>query len=141
MGHELSAWLPSSRLELGTLLCLQDLLVVLNCEYFVTQPSIHRATSSSPSTSFVVVLIPKYSNVSASGWIVLIVHRAPDSLEWPPHRAGLKLEAALDAFGVDVRGVVALDSGLSTGGFTDCLLQRGAARVYGVDVGFGQASG
>ena len=55
-------------------------------------------------------------------------------------RAGLKLEAALDAFGVDVRGLVALDSGLSTGGFADCLLQRGAARVYGVDVGFGQAS-
>ena len=57
-----------------------------------------------------------------------------------PCRAGLKLEAALDAFGVDLRGVVALDSGLSTGGFADCLLQRGAARVYGVDVGFGQAS-
>ena len=55
-------------------------------------------------------------------------------------RAGLKLEAALDAFAVDVRDVVALDSGLSTGGFTDCLLQRGAARVYGVDVGFGQVT-
>ncbi len=39
-----------------------------------------------------------------------------------------------------MRGVVALDSGLSTGGFTDCLLQRGAARVYGVDVGFGQVT-
>ena len=60
--------------------------------------------------------------------------------KWCPRRAGLKLEAALDAFAVDVRGVVALDSGLSTGGFTDCLLQRGAARVYGVDVGFGQVS-
>lgn len=39
---------------------------------------------------------------------------------------------------IDVAGMVALDSGLSTGGFTDCLLQRGAARVYGVDVGYGQ---
>ena len=54
-------------------------------------------------------------------------------------RAGYKLEAALDRFGVDVAGLVALDAGLSTGGFTDCLLQRGAARVYGVDVGYGQA--
>ncbi len=54
-------------------------------------------------------------------------------------RAGYKLEAALEAFGVDVSGAVALDAGLSTGGFTDCLLQRGAARVYGVDVGYGQA--
>ncbi len=54
-------------------------------------------------------------------------------------RAGYKLEAALDTFGVDVTGAVALDAGLSTGGFTDCLLQRGATRVYGIDVGYGQA--
>ena len=40
---------------------------------------------------------------------------------------------------MDVTGLVALDAGLSTGGFTDCLLQRGAARVYGIDVGYGQA--
>ena len=51
------------------------------------------------------------------------------------HRAGLKLDAALSHFGVEVAGRTALDAGLSTGGFADCLLQRGAARVYGVDVG------
>mmetsp|Transcript_635 Transcript_635/g.1857 ORF Transcript_635/g.1857 Transcript_635/m.1857 type:complete len:318 (-) Transcript_635:1840-2793(-) len=50
-------------------------------------------------------------------------------------RAGDKLDAALEHFGVDVRGLVALDAGLSTGGFTDCLLHRGAAHVIGVDVG------
>ncbi len=53
-------------------------------------------------------------------------------------RGGLKLEAALDHFGIDVQGRVAIDVGASTGGFTDCLLQRGAARVYAVDVGYGQ---
>ncbi|MCB9493242.1 MAG: TlyA family RNA methyltransferase [Epsilonproteobacteria bacterium] len=53
-------------------------------------------------------------------------------------RAGHKLEAALKAFEVDVNGLVVLDAGISTGGFTDCLLQHGAARVYGVDVGYGQ---
>ncbi len=53
-------------------------------------------------------------------------------------RGGLKLEGALDAFGIDVTGLVALDAGASTGGFTDCLLRRGAARVYAVDVGYGQ---
>ncbi len=53
-------------------------------------------------------------------------------------RAGLKLAAALDRFGVSVEGLVALDVGASTGGFTDCLLQRGARRVYAVDVGYGQ---
>jgi len=53
-------------------------------------------------------------------------------------RGGEKLEHALDAFALDVRGLVALDAGASTGGFTDCLLQRGAARVYAVDVGYGQ---
>jgi 23S rRNA (cytidine1920-2'-O)/16S rRNA (cytidine1409-2'-O)-methyltransferase len=53
-------------------------------------------------------------------------------------RGGQKLAAALDAFGIDPSGRVALDVGASTGGFTDCLLQRGAARVYAVDVGYGQ---
>jgi 23S rRNA (cytidine1920-2'-O)/16S rRNA (cytidine1409-2'-O)-methyltransferase len=53
-------------------------------------------------------------------------------------RGALKLEGALDHFQIDVRGQVALDIGASTGGFTDCLLQRGAARVYAVDVGHGQ---
>jgi 23S rRNA (cytidine1920-2'-O)/16S rRNA (cytidine1409-2'-O)-methyltransferase len=50
-------------------------------------------------------------------------------------RGGEKLSGALDAFGVDVGGRVALDVGASTGGFTDCLLRRGALRVYAVDVG------
>ncbi|HIC88998.1 MAG TPA: TlyA family RNA methyltransferase [Anaerolineae bacterium] len=53
-------------------------------------------------------------------------------------RGGLKLAAALDAFGVQVKGTVCADIGASTGGFTDCLLQRGATRVYAVDVGYGQ---
>lgn len=55
-------------------------------------------------------------------------------------RAGYKLEGALAHFGLDVSGKVVLDAGLSTGGFADCLLQNGAARVYGVDVGYGQVS-
>lgn len=53
-------------------------------------------------------------------------------------RGGLKLEAALDAFGVDANGKTALDIGASTGGFTDCLLQRGAQKVYAIDAGVGQ---
>src|SRR5437667_4408355 len=53
-------------------------------------------------------------------------------------RGGLKLESALEEFGIDPAGRVCLDVGASTGGFTDCLLQRGAARVYAVDVGYGQ---
>ncbi len=53
-------------------------------------------------------------------------------------RGGLKLEKALDTFHLDPTGRVALDVGASTGGFTQCLLERGAARVYAVDVGHGQ---
>ncbi|MEW5719942.1 MAG: TlyA family RNA methyltransferase [Chloroflexota bacterium] len=53
-------------------------------------------------------------------------------------RGGLKLEGALDAFALDPRDKICADIGASTGGFTDCLLQRGAARVYAIDVGYGQ---
>lgn len=53
-------------------------------------------------------------------------------------RGGFKLAAALDAFGLGVAGWTAADVGASTGGFSDCLLQRGAARVYAIDVGYGQ---
>ncbi len=53
-------------------------------------------------------------------------------------RGGLKLEFALDKFNVDVRGKIGADIGASTGGFTDCLLKRGAKKVYAVDVGYGQ---
>lgn len=53
-------------------------------------------------------------------------------------RAGLKLEKALKHFSIDVTDKVAMDAGLSTGGFTDCLLQNGAKKVYGIDVGYGQ---
>jgi 23S rRNA (cytidine1920-2'-O)/16S rRNA (cytidine1409-2'-O)-methyltransferase len=56
-------------------------------------------------------------------------------------RGGYKLEAALEHFAVDVAGRVALDSGASTGGFTDCLLQHGASLVYAVEVGYGQLVG
>ncbi len=67
---------------------------------------------------------------------------APINLREPDHpyvsRGGLKLEKGLDAFDIDPTGYVALDVGASTGGFTDVLLQRGAAKVYAVDVGYGQ---
>lgn len=63
-------------------------------------------------------------------------------IEGPPprfvSRGGEKLDAALDHFGIDVRGLTVLDVGASTGGFTDCLLARGATRVIALDVGHGQ---
>jgi 23S rRNA (cytidine1920-2'-O)/16S rRNA (cytidine1409-2'-O)-methyltransferase len=53
-------------------------------------------------------------------------------------RGGLKLEKALDEFGISLEGCIAMDIGASTGGFTDCMLQKGAAKVYAIDVGYGQ---
>src|SRR5579871_5617777 len=52
-------------------------------------------------------------------------------------RAGLKLEFALDAWNIDVRGLVCADLGSNVGGFVDCLLQRGAAKVYAIEKGYG----
>ena len=71
----------------------------------------------------------------------LIEVDAPISVVPPPQfasRGALKLGGALDFFGVDAQGKTALDIGASTGGFTDCLLQRGAAKVFAIDVGHGQ---
>ena len=72
----------------------------------------------------------------------LVAPDEPVVLLGPPSpfvgRGGLKLEAALERFPIAVTGRRALDAGASTGGFTDCLLQRGAAHVYAVDVGHGQ---
>ena len=56
-------------------------------------------------------------------------------------KGGLKLEGALEDFGIDVSGKVAIDAGASIGGFTDCLLQNGASKVYAVDAGLGQLAG
>jgi 23S rRNA (cytidine1920-2'-O)/16S rRNA (cytidine1409-2'-O)-methyltransferase len=63
------------------------------------------------------------------------------AIKTPPRfvsRGGEKLDKALDAFGVDVAGASVADFGASTGGFSDCLLQRGASRIYAIDVGYGQ---
>ncbi len=68
----------------------------------------------------------------------IALRRAPEKYA---SRGGLKLEAALRRFAFSVEGSAVLDAGASTGGFTDCLLQHGAARVYAVDVGYGQLRG
>ncbi|MCA0249370.1 MAG: TlyA family RNA methyltransferase [Proteobacteria bacterium] len=71
-----------------------------------------------------------------------VAGETPLEVRGQPHpyvsRGGLKLERALDVFAIPVEGRIALDVGSSTGGFTDCLLQRGAAKVYAVDVGTNQ---
>lgn len=77
--------------------------------------------------------------VTQPGWWVKdheqIVLRQPQKFV---SRGGLKLEGALEHFGIDVTGMTALDVGASTGGFTDCLLQRGASKVFAFDVGTNQ---
>lgn len=77
--------------------------------------------------------------ITKPGWLVR--RDAALRVRQPPRfvsRGGLKLEGALEHFGIAVQDRVALDVGASTGGFTDCLLQRGAARVYAFDVGTNQ---
>lgn len=77
--------------------------------------------------------------ITQPGWLLRekqqIVVRQPQKFV---SRGGLKLEGALDHFGINVAGMTALDVGSSTGGFTDCLLQRGAVKVFAFDVGTNQ---
>lgn len=83
----------------------------------------------------------KVEGVPASKPAGLVDETAHIELRQPPpfvSRGGLKLAHALNEFRVDVSGLVAADIGASTGGFTDCLLQRGASKVYAIDVGRGQ---
>jgi 23S rRNA (cytidine1920-2'-O)/16S rRNA (cytidine1409-2'-O)-methyltransferase len=77
--------------------------------------------------------------ISQPGWLVhdheqIVVRERPKYVS----RGGLKLEGALAHFGIDVAGMTAFDVGASTGGFTDCLLQRGAVKVFAFDVGTNQ---
>lgn len=78
--------------------------------------------------------------VSKPGMMVPEEARLALHVEEPKYvsRAGFKLEKLLDHFIIDVSGKVVLDAGISTGGFTDCLLQRDAKKIYGIDVGYGQ---
>lgn len=77
--------------------------------------------------------------ITQPGW--LVKDTEPIVVRTPPKyvgRGGFKLEGALDHFGINVQGITALDAGASTGGFTDCLLQRGAVKVFAFDVGTNQ---
>ncbi|MBL4587832.1 TlyA family RNA methyltransferase [Candidatus Babeliales bacterium] len=78
--------------------------------------------------------------ISKAGILVALDSTIECNIEIPKYvsRGGLKLEKALEDFQIDVSGLTAIDGGISTGGFTDCLLQNGAAKVYGIDVGHGQ---
>jgi 23S rRNA (cytidine1920-2'-O)/16S rRNA (cytidine1409-2'-O)-methyltransferase len=91
--------------------------VVLAGEVFVAGVRVDKAGTLVPVDAAIEVRAPDHPYVS---------------------RGGVKLAGALDAFALDVDGLRCLDLGASTGGFTDCLLQRGAARVVAVDVGYGQ---
>jgi 23S rRNA (cytidine1920-2'-O)/16S rRNA (cytidine1409-2'-O)-methyltransferase len=74
---------------------------------------------------------------------VAVAASLPLAVEHPPRfvsRGGDKLVAALEALPIALEGRICLDGGISTGGFSDCLLQHGAARVYGIDVGYGQTA-
>jgi len=91
--------------------------IVLSGDVFVAGSRVDKAGALVAEDALVVVRTPEHPYVS---------------------RGGTKLAAALDAFCLDVRGLRCLDVGASTGGFTDCLLQRGAGQVVAVDVGYGQ---
>lgn len=93
------------------------------------------ATSSTPSSTLYWQRIVKNGDILPDDAQIELLNDAEARYV---SRGGLKLEGALQTLGLSVKGSTCLDVGQSTGGFTDCLLQQGAARVVGVDVGFGQ---
>ncbi len=93
------------------------------------------ATSSTPSSTLYWQRIAKNGDILPDDAQIELLNDAEARYV---SRGGLKLEGALQTLGLSVKDSTCLDVGQSTGGFTDCLLQQGAARVVGVDVGFGQ---
>lgn len=78
--------------------------------------------------------------ITKAGYQLLVTEETDIEIKTMPYvsRGGFKLEKALNSFNIDVKDRICLDAGASTGGFTDCMLQRGAKFVYSVDVGYGQ---
>lgn len=78
--------------------------------------------------------------ITKAGTLFFIDEKTQIDIKSMPYvsRGGFKLEKALQEFGIDLTGKICLDAGASTGGFTDCMLQKGAKKVYAVDVGYGQ---
>lgn len=87
-------------------------------------------------------IIVNGEKITKAGTSIQLDAKIEITSDWQPRkyvsRGGLKLEKALEQFGLDVTGRICLDIGASTGGFTDCLLSHGAAKVYAIDVGYGQ---
>lgn len=115
--------MPAARERLDRLLVTQGL---------VTSREIAARTILAGGVLVDGLVVDKPSRLVATGARIEIKRPAPYV-----SRSGEKLEAALDVFAIDPTNAVCLDVGCSTGGFTDCLLQRGAKRVYSVDVGYG----
>src|SRR5258705_9815782 len=82
--------------------------------------------------------VEKPSDLFAAESVIIRIKRAEDPTSRYVGRGGLKLEAALREFQIDAHGLTCLDVGASTGGFTDCLLQHGARKVFAIDVGHNQ---
>ena len=113
------------------------------------QTLVARSLARSRTVAQALIAAGRVRVASGAGWTVVTkpAQDIPDGAELQVEvsdndryvsRGGLKLAGALDRAGLDVAGLTCLDVGQSTGGFTDCLIQRGAARVVGVEVGHGQ---
>jgi 23S rRNA (cytidine1920-2'-O)/16S rRNA (cytidine1409-2'-O)-methyltransferase len=121
----------SPRLSIGPMRKRADVILV-ELGYFPSRARAQAAIEAGLVSADGIALRKSSEEIAPSARIAA---RAPHP--WVS-RGGVKLEAALDAFGLDPRGLDCLDIGASTGGFTDVLLARGAQRVYAVDVGHGQ---
>ncbi len=119
---------------------MSDIHVKKRLDCFVKEQRTHLSRSCIQESIKKGLVVVNHKVVTKPGFLVSDADDVQIHCETPLYvsRSGFKLEQALQEFKIDVTGLVALDVGLSTGGFTDCLVQHGAAKIYGVDVGTGQ---
>ncbi len=132
--------IPSEKTPIGTSMGREGLLKKERIDKLLVERGMVQSREKARSYIMTGKVMAEGQRIDKPGMKVRVDARLEILEKETPYvsRGGIKLEGALHSFNLDPRGMVVMDVGASTGGFTDCILQKGAKRVYAVDVGYGQ---